>query len=107
MIVASKLPNGVDIGGFVLKRAILGVDDHLKPNAPGRERIAGYEITRGVPDEIWDRWIRDNANSPIVTGFLVFGTDDETALSQFCWSHSDVKGWSKASQSDWSMVTAP
>ena len=96
MIVASKLPNGLDLGGFIIKPAMVGHEDHHKARAPGRERIAGYEITRGVPDNIWDRWF--NASSPIVSLRLVAGfkDEDEQGLNEFCWANSKVRGWMQA-----------
>ena len=100
MIVASKLPSGLDIGGFVLRAAVLGHEAHQRASAPGRERIAGYEITRGVPDALWHRWLASNANSPIVAYNVVagFADDDTDGLSAWCWAHAKVRGWARATQ---------
>jgi len=98
MIVACKLPSGLDIGGYVLRGSMIGHEDHQKINTPGRERIGGYEITRDVPDDLWERWLRDNRNSPIVGNHLVHGCADEEELTGWCWAHASVRGWTKASQ---------
>lgn len=100
MIVASKLPHGLDIGGFVLRGAMLGQEEHQRARAPGRERIAGYEITRGVPADIWERWFAQNAKGPIVANRLVAGftDDDEQGLAAWCWANQHVRGWQQASQ---------
>lgn len=100
-VVASKLPNGLDLGdGVVLKGAMLGHEDHQKANAPDRERIAGFEITRNVPDDVWNRWFADNRNSPIIRNSLVMGFDspDDQQLNEFCWQNQKVKGWGQATQ---------
>jgi hypothetical protein len=101
LIVASKLPNGLDIGGFVLRPAMLGHEPHQKARAPGRERIAGYEITRGVPDDLWLRWVMANTSSPIFSLHLVEGFEDgdEEGLREFCHAYRNVRGWAQMPQS--------
>lgn len=98
MIVACKLPNGLDIGGFVLRGAVLGHEDHQKANAPGRERVAGYEITRDVPDDVWGRWYAENSRGPIVANGLVAGFTDQLEMEAWCHGHRNVRGWAKAPQ---------
>ena len=98
MIVASKFSNGLDLGGYVLRPAMIGHEDSQKAISPGRERIAGYEITRNVPDAIWQRWEQGNKSSPILLNNLVFGTKDEDELNAFCWQNHSVRGWGKAGQ---------
>ena len=99
MIVASKLPSGLDIGGFVLRSAMLGHEEHQRARAAGRERVAGYEVTRGVPDALWQRWCADNARGPILANCLVAGfpDGDEQAMIEWCWAHASVRGWMQAS----------
>lgn len=100
MIVACKLPHGLFIGdGVIIKGAIIGHEEHQKARAPGRERIAGYEITRGVPADVWERWYSENAHSPIILNQLVagFADDDNQGLNTFCWSNRAVRGWGRAS----------
>ena len=101
LIVASKLPSGLDIGGFVLRPAALGHEEHQVARAPGRERIAGYEITRGVPDDAWRRWRSEQQRGPIVQNFLVEGFEDgdDEGLRAWCWQHAGVRGWARAPQS--------
>lgn len=92
--VACRVPNGLDIGGFVLRGNYVGVahtadaaagrSNALAANAPGRERIAGYEITRDVPDAIWERW---SARAQFEASGTVFGTKSEQELSEWCWRH--------------------
>lgn len=83
MIVASRITTGVDIGGFILKGNYVGSE--YPANMPGRERIAGFEITRNVPDVFWDNW---GARKQFEENGLVFGSNDETALTQWCWAHA-------------------
>ena len=100
-VCASKLGQALDIGGFVLRGAMVGIEDEHKARAPGRERIASYEITRNVPDDIWLRWFGQNANGPIVQRGLVMGfadNGDDTELNAWCWAHTHVRGWRQASQ---------
>lgn len=101
MIVVTKLPNGLDLGdGVIVRGAMLGHEDHQKARAPGRERVAGYEVTRGVPDDAWRRWLGENARGPIVQRRLVagFADGDEQAMSEFCWANRAVRGWARAPQ---------
>lgn len=79
---------------------MIGHEDHQKARAPGRERIAGYEITRGVPADIWERWFFENARGPIVQNRLIagFADDDEQGLAAWCWENQRVRGWSQAAQ---------
>ena len=97
--VACKLPNGLNLGNnVVLKGAMIGQE---KANAPNRERVAGYEITRNVPDDVWQRWLGENANSPIIRSKLVMGfrdSGDDQLLNEFCWQNAKVRGWSQAPQ---------
>jgi hypothetical protein len=98
MICASKLPNGLDLGGFVLRPAMIGHEPNQTATAPYRERIAGYEITRSVPDAVWNEWYGRNASGPIVGNGLVFGSNDYDEVAAFCWRNRDVRGWQKAPQ---------
>lgn len=100
-VVALKLGQSLDIGGFVLRGAMVGVEEEHKAHAPGRHRVAGYEITRNVPVEIWERWYNQNASGPIVQNGLVMGfvdNGDDGELDAWCWQHGSVKGWQQASQ---------
>jgi hypothetical protein len=100
MIVCCKLPNGLNIGGFIIRGAMIGHEDHQLVSAPGRERIASYEITRNVPDDLWQKWYRDNINSPIIQRKLIAGfvDGDDQSLNQFCWENTRITGWMKATQ---------
>ena len=100
MICVTKLPNGLDIGGFVIRGAMIGHESHQTLNAPGRERIGGYEVTRNVPDDIWNRWFGDNSRGEIIRLKMVAGfpDGDDDALNAFCWANSRVRGWRQATQ---------
>lgn len=91
MIVASRLSSKLDIGGFVIKGNYVGPD--FPANAPTRERIAGCEVTRDVPDAIWERW---EARSAFEDNGVVHGSTDEQELSEWCWrtvrSHGHAHG---------------
>lgn len=103
VIVVCKLPSGLDIGGFVLRGAMIGHEDHQKASAEGRERVAGYEVTRDVPSDVWERWHRDNRSGPIVRNGLVAGFTDELEMQAWCQAHRNVRGWAKAPQDGSSM----
>jgi hypothetical protein len=107
MICACKLSWGLDLGGFVLKRAMLGPEDGHRANEPGRERIAGYEITRGVPDDVWDRWYAANRNSPIVQNAMVFGSNDMVEVDSWCRRNKNARGTQRAGQVNPVTNTAP
>lgn len=96
MIVACKIWNGLSINGFALKPAVVA-PDRL---AAGRERIAGFEITRGVPDHLWEAWYADNRDGPIVRNGLVHGVADTgfDELAGWCWQHIGVSGNQRAGQ---------
>ena len=107
MIVACRLSNNLDIGGFVLRGNYVGVShtaaaagdpgngasNSLAASAPGRERIAGFEITRNVPDDVWERW---EARGMYEATGVVHGSNDETELAEWCWrnvrSHGHAHG---------------
>lgn len=98
MIVVSKLPNGMRLSDeVVLRPAMIGHEEYQKARAPGRERVAGYEVTRGVPRDVWSEWRGANAASPIIARKLVegFEDDDEQAMNEFCWANNGVRGWQK------------
>ena len=103
-ICACKLPNGIDLGGFVIRGAAVGLDKHDSNQLDrSRERLFGYEITRGVPDLIWKRWYADNRNGPIVRNGLVMGFPDAgkelpVELQDFCVKHAGVRGNRQAGQ---------
>jgi hypothetical protein len=80
LIVASRLSAKLDIGGFVLQGNYVGPDHPA--GHPSRERIAGFEITRDVPTTLWERW---EARTSFERAGVVFGTEDETALAEWCW----------------------
>jgi hypothetical protein len=95
VIVACRISNGIDIGGFVLKGNYIGPEFPAKPQPPNppRERIAGFEITRNVPTEIWERWVGGGGASLVRAG-VVFGSDDEVTLAEWCWAHRQAHGHS-------------
>ena len=89
MIVACRLSNGIDIGsGVVLKGNYVGPEYPARPLPPNppRERIAGFEITRDVPSDVWERWLRGGGET-IVRAGVAFGTNDEQELTEWCWAH--------------------
>jgi hypothetical protein len=38
----------------------------------------GYALTPGIPRDFWERWEKDNANSPLITGKHIFAASSET-----------------------------
>jgi hypothetical protein len=98
IVVACKLPNGLDIGGFVLKGAHSAMLDQTTLKPMGTGQIGGYAITHDVPDDVWERWLRDNRNSPIVTNGLVHGCSDPVELEAWCYWNARVQGTHRAPQ---------
>lgn len=95
MLCACKLGNGMSLGeGWYLRGAFVGPEHPA--NGAGRERIAGYEITRGVPDAVWERFA--SSAGALLEKNLVFGTNDEQELTEFCWRNRAVRGWMQAPQ---------
>lgn len=89
--VASRLSTGLDIGGFIVKGNFIGPG--FPANTPGRERIAGCEVTRNVPDDVWQSW---EARASFEARGTVYGSQNEQELSEWCWrsvrSHGHAHG---------------
>lgn len=109
MICACRLSNGLDLGGGVVLKGNYAGPEHPAqpgPDRPPRERIAGYEITRDVPDDVWERWL-GGGGSAIVKAGVVFGTNDEQELSEWCWSHRRGHGHNHGVPQDGSTSPPP
>jgi hypothetical protein len=91
-VVACRVPNGLDIGsGVVLRGNYVGPEFPAKPvpPAPARERIAGYEITRDVPDDVFERW---TARAQFEASGAVFGSQVDQEVTEWCWAHARSHG---------------
>jgi hypothetical protein len=79
MIVACSLPNGLDIGGFVVK----GVSQDPQMNK--KKKIVGrYALTYDVPVLIWNRFYSIHCHEPLFTNRLIFGGETEEEVATFC-----------------------
>lgn len=103
--VACKLPHGLVLRAFnMIKVAepVMGGGSREVPKAqqvPGefivlgtsfpqngapRGRMeGGYTLTTGCPKELWERWLADNKDTPMVKNGLIFAHDSEkSAVSE-------------------------
>jgi hypothetical protein len=92
--VGLKHPNGIVLRVFLMEevnepvmgggwrtvkqaRAKEGIEIVLNGNAvpfgaqPKCEIVAGYALTRGVSKDVWDEWLKQNANSALVKNGLI------------------------------------
>lgn len=96
--VACKVPNGLIMRVFemidtvepspmgarnIKKAQQVGKDIRIKgattptPNTMNYNQLMhGYGITQGVPKDVWDKWVKDNADSAIVQNKLIFAFED-------------------------------
>lgn len=69
--VGCKLPNGI----------WLGVGDHkpVRINGWNNNMIqgAGHGLTEDVPADLWDAWVKEHAESKLVTGGFIFAVKSE------------------------------
>lgn len=72
--VACKVPNGLNLGGRIVNGC--AHDPFNKPDYI----YYGYALTRGFPANIWDAWLKSNANSHMVQNNIVFADADENAV---------------------------
>lgn len=49
--------------------------------------VEGYAITSGVPKDIWDSWLKDNAQSAIVKNKLVYADEDKDYVEDWAKEH--------------------
>lgn len=96
--VACKLPHGIVLRAFVMREqsettpqgsrevkvaeqipgefTVLG-NSYPEGMAP-RARMEGtFALTPGCPKELWERWLKDNKNSPMVVNGLIFAHGTE------------------------------
>lgn len=102
VVVGCRLPFGLVLQTYVLvaaSEAVMGGparDFQIARKTPhrfvlngnrvrvGQERtleiVNGAGLTRGIPAEVWDKWLEDNKNEPIVKNKLVFAHSRETEV---------------------------
>lgn len=56
----------------VLNGHALDVEDLKKGRYPGYPIEGGYALTPGVPRDLWERWVHDNAGSPLLVNHIIF-----------------------------------
>jgi hypothetical protein len=55
-----------------------------KPNEAPRSLIVhNFALTRGVDKEMWERWLEDNKDSPVVANGLVFAFENDGDVDAF------------------------
>lgn len=61
------------------------------PNMPPRPRmICGYALTDGVDKDLWDAWLKENANSALVLNRLVFAYEKQDTVQGKARENTDV-----------------
>ncbi len=109
--VACKLPSGLLLQVFEMeefdeptpggsrrtKRARL-MDEHRirgtahrQEKAPGAPIFGGYALTPGVPKALWDRWISDNRDAPMVKNHLIFAHSSKNGIRDEAKDHKSVR----------------
>lgn len=95
--VACNIPNGLRLRNFIMipdRELVMGggvrettraesagedivINGTAVPfgNAPRHKIICGYALTEGVDKEAWDKWLVDNARSPMVLNRCIFAYD--------------------------------
>jgi len=74
VVIALKgVPNGLNIGGYIVKGPQKQVPGEPVPE---HYKTGGFALTPGVPKEVWDAWYKANENSHIVKEGLIFASDD-------------------------------
>ena len=49
--------------------------------APRGRMEGGYTLTTGCPKELWERWLADNKDTPMVKNGLIFAHDSESCAA--------------------------
>lgn len=52
--------------------------------APRCEVVGGYALTPGIDKDHWERWAKDNAESPIVQNELIFAHENADYVRDWC-----------------------
>lgn len=78
VIVACKLPSGLNIGGNLIKGQNHVGDD---PNVS----VRGFVLTSNFPRDVWDEWLKINKDSDLVKkhNILAGDTMDEVKAAIF------------------------
>jgi hypothetical protein len=96
--IACKIPNGIvmriyemvdtiepsPMGGRQIKQArqvgkdyrIKGATTPTPSSMQYNQLMHGYGITQNVPKDVWDKWVKDNADAPMVQNKLIFAYED-------------------------------
>lgn len=69
-----KIDKAFQVGeDVVIHGNVLDPEMFRSRKMPRYEHVGGYAITRGVPKDFWDLWLKQNADQPCVINKLVFG----------------------------------
>lgn len=82
--VACKVPNGLRIGGTVLRAPYRWLPG--EPYDPPPYMKAGFAITE-VPAHDWEPWRQANYDSDLVRNGLIFGARRKQDVDAFCLAH--------------------
>jgi hypothetical protein len=80
-------PRDVTVARFEKEAYVNGVGKRFEA-APRCEVVAGFALTHGIEGALWDRWVADNINSPMVENHLIFAHEDADYLRGWCREHA-------------------
>lgn len=55
---------------------------------PKCEVVAGYALTRGVPKDFWELWVKQNEQHPLVVNKLIFAHSSDASSADEARDHS-------------------
>lgn len=59
--------------------------------SPKCEVINGFAITKGVPADIWEQWLKDNIDSIMVERGIIYGDPDMDNVKRHCLEHDKLE----------------
>lgn len=111
--IACKLPHGIVLRAFHMAKVAEpvmggGTRDTVKAQqipgefvvlgaafpqngAPRGRMEFGYALTPNCPKELWERWLKDNKDSPMVQNGLIFAHDSDRSAASEAREKEDVR----------------
>lgn len=110
--VASKMPNGIVLRGFVEsneREPVMGggtrdvtifrengqsavvQGTQVRVGVPPPLLFGGYRMTPNVPKDLWDEWLKANRDSDMVRNRLIFAQDDDRRTQDEAKSYGSIE----------------